>query len=79
MVTTESICYRNQIAHISAGSGFCSYVDWDFFVQLSEYYTITLKVCNPFFNIETLKCLINTQNAREVTYILLLFSIGSKL
>jgi hypothetical protein len=41
MGTTESICYRNHtnIALISAGTGVCSYVDWDFFVQLSEYYT----------------------------------------
>jgi hypothetical protein len=41
MGTTWSICCRDhtKIAHISAGTGFWTYVDWDVFAHLSEYYT----------------------------------------
>jgi hypothetical protein len=39
MGTTYSICCQDRmnIAHISVGTGFWTYVDWGFFVHLSEY------------------------------------------
>jgi hypothetical protein len=47
MRTTESICCRNHmnITHITAGSGFWMYVDWNCFAHLSECY-IPLKTCS---------------------------------
>jgi hypothetical protein len=41
METTQNICCRGHthIAHITAGIGFWTYVDWYFFAHLSEYYT----------------------------------------
>lgn len=40
MGTTQNICCRDnlKITHITAGIGFCTYVDWEFFAPLSEYY-----------------------------------------
>jgi hypothetical protein len=34
-----SIQSNAELAHVSAGTGFWTYVDWDFFAHLSEYYT----------------------------------------
>jgi hypothetical protein len=28
-----------NITHVSAGTGFWTYVDWDIFAHLSDYYT----------------------------------------
>jgi hypothetical protein len=39
MGTTQSICCRDTIiAHISEGISFQTYVDWDRFAHLKEYY-----------------------------------------
>jgi hypothetical protein len=35
--------------HILGGTDFWTYVDWDLFAHLSEYYT-PLEACNPSFN-----------------------------
>jgi hypothetical protein len=41
MGTTDSICYRNHtnIACISGSAGLWTYIDWDFFGQLSKHST----------------------------------------
>jgi hypothetical protein len=50
MGTTQSICCRDHTnMAVSAGTGFCTYVDWDLFAHLGEYYT-PLKPVTPFFN-----------------------------
>jgi hypothetical protein len=51
MGSIESICCRDHtnIAHISAGIFLWTYVDWDLFAHLSEYYT-PLKSVNIFHN-----------------------------
>jgi hypothetical protein len=42
MGTTCSIYCRNHtnVTHISAGTGFWTYIDWDFFAYLSEHYSL---------------------------------------
>jgi hypothetical protein len=52
--TTHSTCRRDHtnIAHISASTGFWTYVDWEFFAHLSEYYTF-LKLWAFFYTLHT--------------------------
>jgi hypothetical protein len=51
MGTTQSICCWDnlKITHIAAGIGFCTYVDWEFFAHMSEYYKTWKSVTPPYY------------------------------